>query len=458
MPGQPDCSTPGRRTLHRQSAVGGPHWAIPVPLIIAGAVAQVVGMALIADAGSDLSRGVAYGPLQLGAVHMLGLAFVSVVIVAALMQLVPVLLRTRLAPDTVLLAMGWAFAVGSWALAIGLWRDHAGATAAGGALVVASGLAVVVALALALARAWRTGGAGAASAGLAVATGWLLVVLVLGALMAGNRLHPFLDVDRMRLVEAHGAAAALGWIGGVVLAVSLKLAPMFALAHEHRQGAGRLALAAWHPGVALVAIGLFLGMPIVAVPGGVLLLVGIGSATWFAVSVATHRRRRAEAPMVHLLLGLASLGAAVALAIAAWATGAAGPRTGVAVTILVLVGLGTGATSGHLFKVQPMLVWTGRFAHMAGTPGAPKLADLYPHGLAVGELVAFTAGLVALVAGVLGGSAPAVVGGAAALLVASLAVVTAVVLAATHRVPGPAGRGGGAPTSPPRRSPTAPAR
>lgn len=449
MAGAPDCSTPGRRTLHRQSTVGGPPWGVPVPLIIAAAVAQVAGVALLLAAAPDLAQGMFYGPDRLGAVHLLGLAFLSVAIIAALMQLVPVLLRTHLAPGAALAVMGWAFAAGSWSLAIGLWRDEPGATATGGALLVVSGLGVVVAMVTALLRAWRGGQFGAPGAGLALAAWWLLVVLALGALMAANRVHPFLEVDRLRLIEAHGVVAALGWITGTVLAVSLRLAPMFALSHGYRQRAGHLALATWHPGVALAAVGVYLGLPVLAVPGALLLLAGIGLAAWFAVSVMTHRKRRLEAPLAHLVLGIASLVASVGMVLGAWATGGVGPRVAEAAAILAVVGLGCGVTAGHLFKVQPMLVWTGRFAHLTGTPGVPKLSDLYPHGLAVVEQALFAAGLVALVAGVLAGSAPVAVGGAIALLGASVAVMAAVVMAVSHRVPA---------TSPPRRSPTAPAR
>lgn len=448
MADQPDCSMPGRRTLHRQASVGGPHWGITVPLIVAAALAQVAGMALLVAAAPDLAIGAFYGPRQLGAVHLLGLAFLSVAIIAALMQLVPVLLRTRLGPSVVLAVMGWGFAAGSWSLALGLWRDEAGATSMGGALLVLSGLAVVAALAAALARSWRSGNFGAPGAGLALATGWLLVVLALGALMAANRVHPFLDIDRLRLIEAHGVVAALGWITGTALAVSLKLAPMFALSHGYRERAGHLALAAWHPGVALTAVGLYLGVPGMAVTGGILLLLGVGLAAWFALSVMTHRKRRVEAPLAHLGLGLTSLALAIVLVIGAWATGGVGPRAAEVAAILAVVGMGCGLTAGHLFKVQPMLVWTGRFAHLTGTPGVPRLTDLYPHGLAVAEQVVFAAGLVGLVAGVLTGIAPVAVAGAVALLAASLAVMAAVAMTAAHRVPT---------TSPPRHSPTAPA-
>jgi hypothetical protein len=129
---------------------------------------------------------------------------------------------------------------------------------------------------------------------------------------------------------------------------------------------------------------------------------------------------------VHLALGLSAVAAACSLMLAAWAGAGTPARQAIAAVLLGLVGMGAGVTSGHLFKVVPMLVWTGRFAHLAGTPGAPRLADLYPGGLAVVEQAAFAAGLALLVGGAAAGSGALAAAGAGLLVVAALAVATAV--------------------------------
>ena len=88
---------PGARTRERMASVGGPPWQVPVALIAAAVIAYVAGaLALLGGAG-DLAAGAWYGRHQLAAAHLVGLGFVSVTAVAALLQLVPVLLRTTLA-------------------------------------------------------------------------------------------------------------------------------------------------------------------------------------------------------------------------------------------------------------------------------------------------------------------------------------------------------------------------
>ena len=420
------CDTPGRRTAERQDTVGGPPWQLPVAMLAAASLAQVAGAAALVAAAPDLARGLYYGPAQIGAVHLVGLAFLTVAIAGSLLQLVPVLLRRRLGGTVRSAVSGAALTAGAWSLALGLWSGREAAVGAGGALLVAGGAILVADLLLAAVGAARGGTLGPSGAGVIASALWFAVVLSMGALMAADRVHPFLEVDRIRLIAAHAAVAVIGWIGGTIVAMALRLAPMFALSHGYRRGTGVAALVAWHGAVAPIALGLGLGIAPLAAAGGLLLLVACGLALAFALDVARHRRRRPEAPLVHLVIGLASAAVATGLMLAAWA-GAGDPyRAAVPAAILALVGLGAGVTSGHLFKVVPMLVWTGRFARLAGTPGAPRLSDLYPAPLAAAEQGAFAAGLVLLSAGAGLGWALAARAGALLLLLAALAVAGAV--------------------------------
>ncbi len=435
----PPCDTPGRRTLHRQATVGGPPWPIPVALLVAAAVSLVAGALALVAAAPDLARGTVYGPDQLAAAHLVGLGFLTVAIVGALLQLVPVILRTPLAPPARAAVAGAALVAGAWLLALGLRAGADPAIAGGGSLVIAGGAVVVADLAGALVRARRAGALGAPGLGLAASGAWFALVLVMGGLMAANRLDGFLPVDRLRMVAAHGAIAILGWVGGTILAIALRLAPMFALSHGYPRRPGEAAVVAWHAAVVPIALGFLLGLPWLAAAGGLVLVVACGLAGVFVAGVARHRRRRPEAPLVHLGLGVASAAAAAVLMLAAWRGVIDMPRAAVAATLLAMVGTGVGVTSGHLFKVLPMLVWTGRFAHLAGTPGAPRLSDLYPHRLAIAEQAAFAAGLVLLVGGVVAGSPSTARTGAVLLVVAAAAVAAAAVTCLTHRVrPAPA--------------------
>lgn len=425
---------PGVRAAQRQATVGGPPWRLPVAILVAAAAAQVAGAVALALAAPDLASGVAYGPAQLGAVHLLGLGFLTVAILGALLQLVPVLFR-RVLMDTVPASLtAVAMVGGAWSLALGLWARDVPAIAVGGTLVVAALGALAVALVVVLVRAARAGTAGAPGAGMALATLWLVSVAGLGGLMAANRVHPFLETDRLRLIGAHAVLALVGWIGGTILAMALRLAPMFALSHGYPRRPGIVALVLWHASVPPLAMGILLDTTALTVAGGVLLLCGVGAAGRYVAGVARHRRRRAEAPLVHLAIGLVSAAGACLIPGVAWISGGSVARAAIPAVLLLAVGMGCGVTSGHLFKVVPMLVWTGRWAAMAGTPGVPTLSQLVPQRIAAVEQAAFAAGLAALVGGV-AAHAPAVArAGAVLLFAAALAVAAAVVVCAVaHR-------------------------
>jgi hypothetical protein len=187
-----------------------------------------------------------------------------------------------------------------------------------------------------------------------------------------------------------------------------------------------VALALWHLGVAQAAAGIGLHLDPLAALGGASLLAAVAAEAVFVAGVVRRRRRRLEAPALHLALGLVSTAAAAVLMLGAWA----GPwdpfRAATVATLLVLLGLGVGVTSGHLFKVVPMLVWTGRYAPLAGASPVPRLTDLYPAPLATLEVALFAAGLGTLAGGVAAGSAAAATAGAALLALAGLAVAAAV--------------------------------
>lgn len=432
------CSTPGRRAAERLGTVGGPPWQIPAGLLAAAVIAQAGGALILIRSAGDLAEGRFYGPWQLAGAHMLGLAFLSVAILGALLQLVPVVLRRQLATPASAIAVGVMFAGGSWAMAAGFLLERELAVATGGTLVVVAGGAMVALLGRALVGAARAGSLGAPGMALIAATGWFALVLAVGGLMAANFVYPFLSVDRVDLIAAHGAIAMLGWIGGTILAVSLKLAPMFALGHGRRPRLGPAAIVVWHAGVAPLALGLLAGEPVLAMTGAAIVAVACCVAGAFVADIVRSRRRRIEAPLAHLAIGLVCVLGACLVALGAWWLDADPVRAGTAAAVLVLVGFGAGVTSGHLFKVVPMLVWTGRYAHLAGTPGAPRLSDLYPAALAQAELAAFVAGITLLVAGVLTGTPAAATTGAVLLCAAALAVAGAVVLCLATTARGPA--------------------
>ena len=72
-----------------------------------------------------------------------------------------------------------------------------------------------------------------------------------------------------------------------------------------------------------------------------------------------------------------------------------------------------------------MLVWTGRYAHLAASGNAPRLSEMYPATMARSEEVLFAVGLAVLLVGITAGSASVAQTGAVLLLGAAVLVLAA---------------------------------
>ncbi len=441
--GQPrtGCPVPGARSEERIRTVGGPRWQLPAGLLLGAAACQVLAAVLVLQAAPDLAAGQVFAPDEFAIVHLYGLATLSVAIFAVLLQLVPVILRQRVPFEPVAAGSAVLIMVGALVLAQSLRTNDVTAAAVGGSLLGCGGAVLVVLVGLAIVRAIRAGTCGDTGAGLACALVWFAVVIAVGGTLVDNLRSGVLGASTLRILAAHAVIAIIGWIGGTVLATVLRLGPMLALAHGHSQRPGRIALVLWNLGVLGIALGLAINARPLAVAGSVAFAGGVIALGVYVAGVARHRNRRIEAPLAHLLIGvIAIVGATVGIVLAAIGT-ATVVDVAVPVGICLLIGFGAGAASGHMFKILPMVVWTGRYAGMAGTGMAPRLSDMYPGRLALLEQVSFGAGFLALVVGCVV-DAPALARAGAGLLVLAAATVMAAAVLIVFKTPRRASAGG----------------
>ena len=373
--------------------VGGPRWQLPAGLLLGAVACQVLAALMVLRAAPDLAAGQVFAPDELAIVHLYGLATLSVAIFAVLLQLVPVMLRQRVPLEPAAAGAAVLVMVGALLLAQSLRTYDLTMAAVGGSLLGCGGAVLVVLVAVALIRAARAGTFGDTGVGLACALAWFAVVIVLGGTLVDNLRNSVLGGATLRVIAAHAVIAIIGWIGGTVLATVLRLGPMLALAHGHSQRPGRVALVLWNVGVLGIALGLAIDSRPLAVAGSLAFAGAVMALGLYLAGVARHRNRRVEAPLAHLLIGaLAVAGATAGIVLAATGTvtvlDVAAP-----VALCLLIGFGAGAASGHMFKILPMVVWTGRYSGLAGTGMAPRLSDMYPGRLALLEQVTFGAGL-----------------------------------------------------------------
>jgi hypothetical protein len=406
---------------------------LPLGFLATAAVAFGLAGLALPWVAEDLT-GHYYHPRILALTHTVTLGWITLTILGASYQLVPVVLERSV----------WNERLGRWELAltavgvVGIVGHMAISSWSGllwGAGLLAAGVAAhVINIALTLRGLDRW-----SFTATMLAMGFLGLVLttLFGAALGVEHIRPFLPGDFYARLHAHVHLALLGWVLPVVLGVSAHVFPMFLLAP--RPAPRVLAVQAWGLalGVPAVVVGL-LAAPALAAAGALAVAASIAThVVWVARLLRGSRRPAFDWALRFLVAGAAYLAVAAALG-AALALGAVGgSRWALAYGVLVLGGWASLTIVGMMLKIVPFLVWYRVYAPRAGRLPVPGLADLrWPTTEAV-AFIALTGGVAALAIAVGVGHAAAIRAAAAIVAVGTLAFVATVATMLHHLVPCP---------------------
>jgi len=352
------------------------------------------------------------------AAHLGMLATLSMGVLGAMHQFVPVVTQRPLRSTRLARATLAAFAAACALLPLGFSTGVEDLVEAGGGLA-----AVAVALAVAnLAAPLAARGRGAPVAGLRTGLAGFVATACFGVVYVADRRAGWFDLSG-HVVLAHAVVGLFGWLGLVYVSVAEKLWPMFFLAHlPGRHRVAWLAVSAVPAGAALLAPGLLLRVPAVAWTGAALLALGLGA---HLASLAAHLRRRRRRADLHLLFVVTSacwLVAGAALGLDGALAGSGGPaRAFAAASVAAIAGWLLVTLVGHAHKVVPFIAWSALRARgvARSSAGRPLLfADLYGHVAAALTYLLVNGGVAALCAG-LAARAPAATAVGGSLLAAS---------------------------------------
>ncbi len=388
--------------------------SLPLRYMVAALVFAVLAFGFAAAYAPSFLEAVFLTPHLLAVTHLTALGWLTMVAMGALYQFVPVVLDVGVFSERLGKVQFYAYLAGVAGLAydMGAGRMQTLAWPAG-ALVLAIGLFLYnMARTLARVERWPLTGwyilAALASLGLVVAAGFTLALnLTLG----------FVPLSQLAFVEAHAHLAALGWLGLLVIGVSYKLTPMFALSHPFEEWRlGRAVFTLLTGGVAALFTTLVLRLGRGPLLGcWVIIAAGVSLYAWdYATMLRVRRRRPIDLTQQHNIAGVACLTLATLLGLALVLTPADAevhPRLQLAYAVIALGGWLGLTTLGQLYKIVPFLVWTHRFAPRTGKEKVPLLKDLYPQRLAHAGFVALLLGLVLAVAGIVTGLRPGVEAG-----------------------------------------------
>jgi hypothetical protein len=374
---------------------------VPLAYLICAAVAFLVAALGVAWLGPELA-GHYYHPRLLALTHTVTLGWVTLAIMGASYQLIPIVLERPI----------WSERLARWQLAIltvavtgmvahfylGTWP---GLAAAAGLLAVGIALHLGnVGMSLRGFTRWTF------TARLVVlAYGGLALTTLFGLALAGNRVRPFLPGDLFPTLHAHVQLALLGWVAPMILAVTARVYPMFFLAPAPRRWHSVLQLWGLAAGVPAVVLGL-LGVPGLLVAGALAVAAAAGAhAAWMCDLAWGRKRPGLDWGLRCVLTASVFLAPAAVLGVAMAADRLAGPRVAVAYAVVTLGGWISLTIVGMMLKIVPFLVWYRVYSPRAGREPVPTLAQLsWPRAEGFAYLL-LTGGVVLVAATVLVGEA-----------------------------------------------------
>ena len=371
---------------------------IPLRYLGTAASAYVVAALGVVWLAPELSRHY-YHPRLLALTHLVTLGWITLSIMGASYQIVPVVLgrpvwSERLARWQLgILVAGIAGMVSHFHL--GTWVGLAASAA-----LVATGIAlhlVNMAMTGRGLRYWTFSTR-------AVLLGYVGLVLtaLFGLALSVNRLWAFLPGDFLSTLHAHAHLALLGWVTPMVFGVTARVYPMFLLCPEPAGWLGRVQLWGLGAGVPLLVVGL-LAAPGLVLPGA----LGVAAAATghgLSLIVMTRGRKRPALDwgLRFTLTGAAFLVPSIGVGLGLVLGVLSGPRAALAYAVLALGGWISLTIAGMMLKIVPFLVWYRVYGTQAGRAPVPTLAQLSSpraEALAHALLTAGTA-LLAVAAGV----------------------------------------------------------
>ncbi len=350
----------------------GPAPTLPLRYLIAAATAFVLAAAGVPWLAGELA-GHYYHPRIVALTHTVTLGWITLTIMGASYQLVPIVLERPIWSERLarwqflamtggIVGMVGHFYIGGW---MGLlWA--AGVTALGIAMHL-----VNIALSIRGLDRWTF-----TARLMAIALTGLALTAAFGVALATDRVFKFLPGPFFPTLHAHFHLALLGWVMPVVLGVAARVYPMFLLAAEPGGWPGRMQLWGLGAGVPLVAVGL-LASPALVVAGALAVAAAsAGHLAWVVGMVRSRRRPALDWGLRLALTGTVFLAAGTLMGLAFAFGLISGPRLGLAYAVLGLGGWVSLTMIGMTLKIVPFLVWYRAYAPLVGKAPVPTLAQL----------------------------------------------------------------------------------
>jgi hypothetical protein len=366
-----------------------PPLAIPVSFFLTAPLALAAAGATVLLGGPEVLAN-RWRPLTLALTHLGTLGFVSMVMLGATYQILAVVVGSSVPWRRSAHGVHALFTLGVAGFCWGVAGGHPSVVFVSIAILAFAVGLFVVPVGIALLRAPSQN---ATVFGIRAAVGFFFLAAAAGIWMAHGLSGMDFPGSRPLWSQAHLCVALVGWVGGLIAAVSWQVLPMFYLA-PHPPGALQwtvqilAALGAVGPAI-ILGIDYFalLGesppplepaAAAAAAPG--IFAVWVLHPAVSAWSLSRRRRKRVDASLYFWQVGLLMAPLTALAAAAAWSFDAM--YWDVLFGWLALWGWVGTIMHGMLTRIVPFLVWLHRFAPLVGEARVPSIRKLQPDALA----------------------------------------------------------------------------
>ena len=406
-----------------------PSPTLPLSYLVTAVAAFVLACAAVPALAPELA-GHYYHPRLTALAHTVTLGWITLSIMGASYQLIPIVLTRPVWSERLARWQFWILAVGIAGMVahfyIGRWPALLMA-----AVMVAAGVAmhlVNAALTLRSVERWTF-----TARFIAMAFTGLGLTVVFGLLLAADRIWKLLPGGFFPTLHAHFHLALLGWVAPMVIGVAARVYPMFLLAPEPSGWPERVQFWGLALGVPAVVTGL-LAAPALVAPGAIAVAAAAAAhLTWVSRMARDRKRPALDWGLRFVLTGSTFLIAATAAGLALAFDLLSGPRAALAYAVLALGGWVSLTIVGMMLKIIPFLVWYRIYSPQVGRAPVPTLAQL---GWPAAERLAYallTGGVAALAAALATGDAR-LIGAAGAVLTAGALCFAATVASVLHHM------------------------
>lgn len=374
---------------------------IVVSHYIYGTLAFLLACTMLTFSSAGHISGHFFNPLLLGITHIVVLGWITMIIFGALYQLIPVIMETQLYSQRLARITFCMLGCGVPVLAYAFLEFKAGSWLQTGAILVC--LSVILFSFNIFMSFPRNYARKTEDEFISYATGWLLLTALFGTLLVFNLTYPLLSVPHTRFLKLHAHLGFIGWFLLLVTGVSYKLIPMFLVSINRKPRLMSIVFYLINGGLLLMMIswGLNLSAALL-MTGGILVILAIALYTGFLWN--TYKKAARKKPDI----GMKFTGIAFIFLLTPIVTGLyifianAGVSTGSLYGFMVIFGFFSALVMGMTYKTLPFIIWLKKFRHKAGKENIPLPKDLYNNTLAHIQLLSYSSGFPAFIAGFLG--------------------------------------------------------